>query len=84
MQPHRLSEPSLSAWGAAGILTGLAFRVGGYQKGTERKLLNDALLFMQALENGHAVLTANAGDFDILNQLIPEGRILIYRSKVRA
>ena len=78
MPPHRLREPSQSAWGAAGILAGLAFRLGGYQTGQERKLLNDALVFLQALENGQVVLTGNIGDFDILNQLVPEGRILLY------
>jgi hypothetical protein len=78
MPPHRLREPSQSAWGAAGILAGLAFRLGGYQTGQERGLLNDALIFLQALENGQVVLTGNIGDFDLLNQLVPEGRILLY------
>ena len=81
MPPHRLREPSQAAWGTAGILAGLAFRLGGYQAGQERKLLNDALVFLQALENGHVVLTGNIGDFDILNQLVPEGRILLYNRK---
>lgn len=79
MPPHRLREPSRSAWGTAGILAGLAFRRGGYRMGLERKLLNDALVFLQALEDGQVVLTGNIGDFDILNQLVPEGRILLYR-----
>jgi predicted nucleic acid-binding protein len=78
MRPHRLREPSQSAWGTAGILAGLAFRLGGYQAGQERRLLNDALVFLQALEHGQVVLTGNIGDFDILNQLLPEGRILLY------
>ncbi|MEA2740344.1 MAG: hypothetical protein QOH05_3651 [Acetobacteraceae bacterium] len=79
MPPHRISEPSQSVWGTTGILAGLAFRLGGYQAGQERKLLNDALVFLQALEDGQVVLSANSGDFDILNQLVPEGRILLYR-----
>jgi predicted nucleic acid-binding protein len=78
MRPHRVREPSQSAWGTAGILAGLASRLGGYQAGQERRLLNDALLFLQALEEGQIVLTRNIGDFDILNQLVPEGRILLY------
>ena len=78
MRPHRVREPSQSAWGTAGILAGLAFRLGGYQVGQERRLLNDALVFLQALEEGQVVLTRNVGDFDILNQLVPEGRILLY------
>jgi predicted nucleic acid-binding protein len=75
---HRLREPSASAWGAAGVLAGLAFRLGGYQTGQERRLLNDALLYLQALEDGQVVLTGNTGDFDILQQLVPEGRVLLY------
>jgi hypothetical protein len=33
MRPHRVCEPSQSAWGTAGILAGLAFRLGGYHTG---------------------------------------------------
>ncbi len=79
MPAHRVSEPTQSAWGTAGVLAGLAFRLGGYQPGQERKLLNDSLVFLQALEGGQVVLTGNVGDFDILNQLVPDGRILLYR-----
>jgi predicted nucleic acid-binding protein len=79
MRPHRLREPGRSAWGMAGILAGLAFRIGDYQAGQERKLLNDALIYLQALETGQVVLTRNIGDFDILNQILPEGRVLFYR-----
>lgn len=80
IRPHRLSEPSLSVWGAAGILAGLAFRLGNYAKGAERKLLNDALVFLQSLEAGQAVLTGNIRDFDFLSQSVPNGRVIFYRS----
>ena len=80
IRPHRLSEPSLSAWGAAGILAGLAFRLGNYAKGRERTLLNDALVFLQSIEARQAVLTGNIRDFDFLNQLVPNGRVIFYRS----
>jgi len=63
IRPHRLPGPSPSVWGTAGILAGLAFRLGGYQKGQERKLLNDALIYLQALELGQIVLTRNVADF---------------------
>jgi predicted nucleic acid-binding protein len=79
IHPHRLDQPSISAWGMAGILSGLAFRLGGYQKGQERKLLNDSLVYLQALERGQVVLTRNIADFDLLNQILPEGRVLFYR-----
>lgn len=55
------------------------FAWGGYQPGKERKLLNDALIFLQAYENGQAVLSGNIRDFDFFNQLLPEGRIILYR-----
>ena len=70
----------MSVWGAAGILAGLAFRLGNYAKGQERKLLNDALVFLQAAEAGRAVLTGNVRDCDFLSQLVPNGRIIFYRS----
>jgi predicted nucleic acid-binding protein len=79
IRPHRLAEPGSSAWGMAGILAGLVFRLGCYQKGQERRLLNDALVYLQALEFGQVVLTRNIADFDRLNQLVPEGRVLFYR-----
>jgi hypothetical protein len=84
MPPHRVSEPTLSACRTAGMLAGLAFRLGGYQPGQERKLLNDALIFLQAYKNGQVVLTGNIRDFDFLNQLLPEGRIILYHRQDRA
>ncbi len=62
----------------AGALAGFAFRLGSYQKGQERALLNDALIYAQAIEQGQTVLTGNIRDFDLLNQLLPEGRMLLY------
>lgn len=79
--PHRLQFPEDDIWGAAGMLAGLAFRLRNFPKnqGHERKLLNDALLYLQARKLGCAVLTRNIGDFDLLNQLVPSGQILLYR-----
>jgi hypothetical protein len=39
------------------------------------------VLFLQAQKLGLVVLTANIGDYDILLQLIPAGRALLYRQK---
>jgi hypothetical protein len=79
--PHRLQAPENDTWGAAGILAGLAFRLRGLPKnqGHERKFLHDALLYLQARKLGCAVLTRNIGDFDLLNQLVSSGQILLYR-----
>ncbi len=81
ISPRRLHAPESDVWGAAGILAGMAFRLRRLPKnqGHERRLLNDALLYLQARKLGWAVLTRNIDDFDILNQLIPDGQILLYR-----
>jgi predicted nucleic acid-binding protein len=77
--PHRLAAPDSDAWGVAGILAGLLFRLGGYPAGAERKCLNDALIYLQARKFGFPVVTGNLKDFDFLNQLVPDGRIILYR-----
>lgn len=76
---HRLSEPDSETWGTAGILAGLMFRLGSYARGAERKCLNDAIVYLQARKLGIPLLTGNHKDFDYLNQLVPDGRILLYR-----
>ena len=76
---HRLAAPEADLWGAAGILAGLLFRLGTYPKGAERRCLNDALVYLQARKLGWPVVSGNIKDFDFLNQLVPDGRILLYR-----
>jgi hypothetical protein len=76
---HRLSSPDAEVWGTAGILAGILFRLGQYAPGAERKCLNDALVYLQGRKLGWPVVTGNVRDFDFLNQLVPDGRILFYR-----
>ena len=76
---HRLFAPDTSVWGAAGILAGLLFRLGSRAVGAEQRSLNDALVYLQGRKLGWPVVTGNIADFDFLNQLIPDGRILLYR-----
>lgn len=78
---HRLAAPDTETWGEAGILAGILFRLGSYAAGAERKCLNDALVFLQGRKLGWPVLTGNIADFDFLNQLVPDGRILLYRNR---
>ena len=78
MPQHRLSAPSVSALGEAGILAGLAARLASVEAGREQALLNDAMLYLQAAENGHVVLTRNIREFDWFDQLLPCNRILFY------
>jgi hypothetical protein len=77
---HRLVSPDPHTWGNAGVLAGILFRLGSYAAGAERKCLNDALIYLQGRKFGWPVLTGNIADFDFLNQLVPDGRILLYRS----
>lgn len=77
---HRLFAPDVETFAAAGAVAGLMCRVRGYARdqGLERKALNDALIYLQARKLGAIVLTRNVTDFDLLNQIEPQGRILLY------
>jgi hypothetical protein len=74
---HRLSSPSATAMGEAGMLAGLVARLSRGDPG-EKLLLNDASLYLHALERGWIVLTRNLREFDYFDQLLPAGRVLFY------
>jgi predicted nucleic acid-binding protein len=76
--PHRLEAASADVVIEAGILAGLVFRLCGLQPGREVAALNDAILYLHAMANGQTVLTRNVWDFDVMNQILPDGRILFY------
>jgi predicted nucleic acid-binding protein len=78
MPEHRFRVPSLRVLGEAGLLAGLAARLSGIESGREQGLLNDATLYLQAVENGQMVLTRNIREFDWFDQLYPRGRVLFY------
>jgi hypothetical protein len=74
---HRLTAPSTRVLGEAGMLAGLTTRLTGRSK--EQALLNDAILYLHALERSCVVLTRNLADFDVFHQLVPTGSVLFYR-----
>lgn len=78
---HRLHAPDTAIWGQAGVLAGLLFRLSNPPKGKghERRFVNDALVFLQARQLGASVLTGNVRDFDFLSQIMPTGRVILYR-----
>jgi len=78
---HRLKRPSVNALGEAGILAGLVARLASVEQGREYALLNDATLYLQAVEQGQTLLTRNVREFDWFDQLVPSGRVLFYRTK---
>ena len=77
MPVHRLAAPSTHALGKAGILAGLTARLTGTEPG--QALLNDAALYLQAIEQGQTLVTRNVREFDWFDQLLPSGRVLLYR-----
>jgi predicted nucleic acid-binding protein len=79
MPAHRLSPPSLNVLGEASILAALATRLAGVGSGREQALLNDATVYLQAVEQGQTVLTRNVREFDWFDQLLPTNRVLFYR-----
>jgi predicted nucleic acid-binding protein len=78
MPSHRLSSPSATAMGEAGMLAGLVARLSGVEPGAGPGLLNDASLYLQALEHGWIVVTRNLRDFDYFDQLLPADHVLFY------
>jgi hypothetical protein len=79
MPAHRIFTPDLDVLGRGAPLSGILCRLQGYAKDSKLRALQECVLFLQALKLGLVVLTANVGDFDILLQLIPAGRVLFYR-----
>lgn len=75
---HRLSAPSAQVCGEAGMLAGLVERSRSSADRPRGDLLNDAMIFLQALEQGHVVLTRNMRDFGAFLALAPAGRVMFY------
>ena len=83
MPVHRVFSPDGDVLGRAGLLAGVVCRLQGY--GVDRRLraLLDCVLFLQAQKLGLTILTRDVGDFDVLQQLLPRGRVLFYRRELR-
>ena len=84
MPAHRLTAPSLGALGAAGILAGTTARLSNMESGREQAVLNDAILYLQAVENGHTLLTRNIRELDCVDQVFPSDRVLFYAREQQA
>ena len=82
MRPHRTFAPDTDVLGRAAVLAGLLCRLQGYSGDHRMRALMDATLFLQAHKLGLMVLTRNIGDFDLMLQLIPSGRVRMYRTSV--
>ena len=76
----RILTPGRAAWREAAILTGILSRHHRTKDEDRGRTMNDALIFLSALEHGCAVLSRNIRDFDLLMQLVPEGKVVFYRT----
>jgi hypothetical protein len=81
MPAHRIFAPDPDVLGKAALLSGMVCRLQRYAADHKLRALHDCVLFLQAQKLGSTVLTANVADFDILLQLIPAGRALLYRPR---
>jgi predicted nucleic acid-binding protein len=76
---HRMQTASETVVAEAGILAGLLFRLRGLERGREVAAMNDATLYLHAMATGQAVLTRNLHDFDVMQQILPDGHVLFYQ-----
>ena len=74
----RLLTPDDQVWADAGVIAGTLSRTQGYQPHQRKACLNDALIFLTAAKAGLPVLTSNRDEFDLIQQLAPEGRFIGY------
>jgi predicted nucleic acid-binding protein len=73
MPAGRILTPDGSVWTEAGIVAGTLARLQGLQPHQRRACLNDAAIYLTAAKAGLPVLTANVADFDLIQQLAPQG-----------
>lgn len=80
MPDHRVFTPDAEVLGRAALLAGMLSRLQGYTADHRQKALHDCVLFLQARKLRFTILTANLSEFDLLQQLQPDGRVLFYRT----
>lgn len=78
---HRIVTASPADHVLAGTLAGTLTRTQGLSPEARRKLLFDCLLFASARRNGLTLVTANHRDFDLLSQVLPDGKVAFYQSR---
>jgi hypothetical protein len=76
VRADRTLVPDGAAYVEAGIITGTLVRTQSLGRPERRKLLLDVLLFLTARRSGYPVLTANTNDFDLIQQLVPSGKVI--------
>ena len=79
VRTDRTVTPDRNAYIDAGLITGTLVRTQGLGKAERRKLMFDALVFLTARRSGFSILTANVNDFDLIQQLVPDGKVVFYK-----
>ncbi len=74
----RLVTPDAQVWTDAGVIAGTLARTQGFQPHQRKECLNDALIFLAAAKAGVPVLTANRDEFDLIQQIAPDGQFIHY------
>jgi len=74
--PTRVLTPDPQIWAEAGLIAGTLARTQNFQRHQRKECLNDALIFLTASRAGLPVLTANRQDFDLIQQLAPQGQFI--------
>ena len=74
----RVLTPDRDTWLDAGVIAGTLARTQRLQPHQRRAAFNDALIFLTAARRGLPVLTSNRRDFDLLQQLAPEGLFYLF------
>lgn len=75
---ERLYTLDQEIWIKAGIIAGKLARRQNLQKHQRKELLNDALIFLTAAKHGIPVLTSDRNDYDLIQQLDPDGGFVFY------
>jgi predicted nucleic acid-binding protein len=74
----RLLNPDTQIWTEAGLVAGTLARTQGFQVHQRKECLNDALIYLTAAKAGLPVLTANREEFDLIQQIVPEGQFVYF------
>ena len=78
MPDSRLAVPGDQTWLEAGVIAGALARAQKFQNIQRKECLNDSLIYLSAAKFGLPVLTANLDEFDLIQQLAPEGGFIYF------
>jgi hypothetical protein len=78
INPARIVAPGYQIWLEAAVIAGILARTQSIPKQDRRKFLSDTLLFLQAAEAEAVMVSRNSRDLDLLLQIKPQVRVLLY------